>query len=207
VATERAGSKREAAKAARKERIYETSLALFRSQGYRATTVEQIMKRTGLAKGTFFNYFPTKDAVLRYMGAREIGRLGAASLAGSDSSAVGKLKHLMCALAASFEENRDLVCLVFRSGISVPELMVGEAGGFSLRPTASLLLRQAQRAGEVNPVLNADMLASALDALYLQQLVRWCESAEPYPLSECLTGMADLLLLGISTQMREEAAG
>jgi len=204
---ERAGGKREAGKAERKERIYETSLALFRSQGYEATTVDQIMKQSGLAKGTFFNYFPTKDAVLRYMGSREIGRLGAASLVGNDGSALGKLKRLMCALATGFEENRDLVCLVFRSAMSVPELMVGDAGGFSLRPTASLLLRQAQRAGEINPVLSPDMLASALDALYLQQLVRWCESEEPYPLSERLTGMADLLLLGISTQMREDAVG
>ena len=207
MAKERVGGKREAAKVERKERIYDTSVALFLSQGYEGTTVDQIMKQTGLAKGTFFNYFPTKDAVLHYMGSREIGRLGAASLAGSDSSPLGKLKRLMCALAASFEEKRDLVSLVFRSGMSVPELMVGDAGGFSLRSTASLLLRQAQRAGEINPVLNPDMLASALDALYLQQLVCWCESEPPYPLSERLTGMADLLLLGFSIQVREDAGG
>jgi hypothetical protein len=52
--------------------------------------------------------------------------------------------------------------------------------------------------GEVNAQLDPDMLAAVLDALYLQQLVRWCESERPYPLAERLTGITDLLLLGIS---------
>jgi AcrR family transcriptional regulator len=193
--------RRETAKSERRERLYEAALDLFRSQGYETTTVDQITRRAGLAKGTFFNYFPTKDAVLRYMGTREIGRLGTTALSGGNgpNSPVGKLKRLMGTLAASLETDRDLVCLVFRKGISVADLLAGDAGGFSVQPMASLLLRQAQRAGEVNPELDPDMLASALDALYLQQLVRWCESVKAYPLSDRLTGIVDLLLLGITT--------
>jgi AcrR family transcriptional regulator len=193
--------KREIAKSERRERLYEAALTLFRTQGYETTTVDQITRRAGLAKGTFFNYFPTKDAVLRYMGTREIGRLGGTVLSAGNgaSSPLAKLKRLMSTLAVSLENDRDLVCLVFRKGISVADLLAGDAGGFSLQPMASLLLRQAQRAGEVNPELDPDMLASALDALYLQQLVRWCESERPYPLAERLTGIVDLLLLGITT--------
>jgi AcrR family transcriptional regulator len=192
--------KRELAKSERRERLYEAALILFRTQGYETTTVDQICRRAGLAKGTFFNYFPTKDAVLRYMGTREIGRLGSVLSAGAQAhSPLGKLKRLMGTLAASLENDRDLVCLVFRKGISVADLLAGDAGGFSVQPMASLLLRQAQRAGEVNPELDPDMLASALDALYLQQLVRWCESETPYPLADRLTGIVDLLLLGMTT--------
>ena len=62
--------KREQGKLERRERLYEAALALFRTQGYEATTVAQITQRAGLAKGTFFNYFATKDAVLRYLGVR-----------------------------------------------------------------------------------------------------------------------------------------
>jgi AcrR family transcriptional regulator len=193
--------KRETAKSERRERLYEAALALFRTQGYETTTVDQITRQAGLAKGTFFNYFPTKDAVLRYMGTREIGRLGGTvfSAANGTSSPLTKLKRLMSTLATSLENDRDLVCLVFRKGISVAELLAGDAGGFSVQPMASLLIRQAQRAGDVNPELDPDMLASALDALYLQQLVRWCESEKPYPLVDRLTGIVDLLLLGITS--------
>lgn len=189
--------KREQGKYERRERLYEAALALFRSQGYEQTTVDQITRRAGLAKGTFFNYFPTKDAILRHMGVREVGRLGAATLAGSETSNVGKLKRLLIALAASLERDHDLVCLIFRQGVSVSDLLAGDAGGFSIQPTASLLIRQAQRAGEINPDLDPNVLAAALDALYLQQLVRWCESPDSYPLAERLTGVVDLLLVGI----------
>ena len=106
----------------------------------------------------------------------------------------------MAALANSLERDRDLVSMVFRQGISVGELLAGDAGGFSVQPMASLLLRQAQRVGEVNPDLDPDMLAAALDALYLQQLVRWCEASTPYALGERLTGIVDLLMMGIAAR-------
>jgi AcrR family transcriptional regulator len=193
--------KREQGKVERKERLYEAALSLFRGQGYEMTTVDQITRQAGLAKGTFFNYFPTKDAVLRYMGAREVGRLGAATLSlNGTASSIGKLKRLMSALAASLERDHDLVCLIFREGVTVSDLMAGDAGGFSLQPMAALLIRQAQRQNEINPNLDPDALAAALDALYLQQLIRWCESSKPYPLAERLTGIVDLLLSGITTR-------
>jgi AcrR family transcriptional regulator len=190
--------KREQGKAARRESIYLAALELFRTQGYEETTVSQITTQAGVAKGTFFNYFPTKDAVLRHMGAREVARLGAGVLSGGGGSALSKLKRFLGALAGSLETNRQLVTLIFQSGISVQQLMVGDAGGFSVQPTASLLIRQAQRIGEINPVFEPDLLAAALDALYLQQLVRWCASEKPYPLAERLTGLVDLLMLGIA---------
>jgi len=192
--------KREAGKQDRRDRLYDAALALFRQQGYEQTTVDQITRQAGLAKGTFFNYFPTKDAVLRYMGAREIGRLGAGSLAGGSTSAIGNLKRLLAALAAGLEADRELVRLIFARGIAVPELFCGDAGGFSIRPTAALLLRRGQNMNEVAAWLDPDVLAAALDALYLQQLVCWCQAEQPYPLAERLTGILDLLLMGIAAR-------
>jgi TetR/AcrR family transcriptional regulator, cholesterol catabolism regulator len=190
--------KRETGKQERRDRLYEAALALFHEQGYEQTTVDQITRSAGLAKGTFFNYFPTKDAVLRYMGEREIGRLGAASMAGGGISAVANLKRFMGALATSLEQDRALVGLIFAKGVTAPELLGGNAGGFSIQPTAALLIRRAQSLREINPVLDPDVLAGALDALYLQQLVRWCLTETPYPLGERLTGMLDLLMMGIA---------
>ena len=202
MVTQKLSGRREQAKLERRERLYEAALTLFRGQGYEATTVAQITRRAGLAKGTFFNYFPTKDAVLRYLAVREIGRLGNAVLSGRNGSgsALAKLKSLMSTLARSLKQDRELICLVFSKGISVPELLAGDAGGFSLQPMASLLIRRAQRTGEINPDVDPDMLAAALDALYLQQLVRWCRADSAHDLEERLTGIVDLLLLGISAR-------
>lgn len=192
--------KREIGKQERRDRLCEAAGELFREQGYQKTTVDQITRRAGLAKGTFFNYFPTKDTVLRHLGARTIGRLSAGGLAGGSTSAIDSLKRFMTALATSIERDRELVKLIFTEGISVPELLCEDAGGFSLRPTATLLIRRAQHQREINPILDPDTLAIALDALYLQQLVRWCRAESLYPLAERFTGIVDLLMMGIAAR-------
>jgi len=60
VMVQQTSGKRETAKLERRERLYEAALELFRAQGYEATTVDQITRQAGLAKGTFFNYFPRR---------------------------------------------------------------------------------------------------------------------------------------------------
>lgn len=42
----------------------DAALELFISAGYEKTMVADIVKKAGVAKGTFFYYFPTKEAVL-----------------------------------------------------------------------------------------------------------------------------------------------
>ena len=54
-------SRRERKKREKRERLLAESLRLFRNYGYDQTTVAQITRAAGVAKGTFFNYFPTKE--------------------------------------------------------------------------------------------------------------------------------------------------
>ena len=55
---------REKQKAELREHIYQVSLQLFRSKGFEGTTVDVIVKQAGVAKGTFFNYFKSKEYVI-----------------------------------------------------------------------------------------------------------------------------------------------
>jgi AcrR family transcriptional regulator len=61
---------RERKKAATKERLYFEALDLFRRQGFSATTIEEIAEAAEVSKGTFFNYFPSKEALLHYLSER-----------------------------------------------------------------------------------------------------------------------------------------
>jgi len=55
---------RERKKAKTHEAIQAAALRLFRSQGYEATTVEQIAEAAEVSPSTFFRYFPTKEDVV-----------------------------------------------------------------------------------------------------------------------------------------------
>jgi AcrR family transcriptional regulator len=58
-------SKREATKQANREAILGGARGVFSELGFGAATVRDIVRSTGLATGTFYNYFPDKEAVLR----------------------------------------------------------------------------------------------------------------------------------------------
>lgn len=47
-----------------KKKILTVCVRLFLEQGYKKTTITQIVKEAGIARGSFQNLFPTKDAVL-----------------------------------------------------------------------------------------------------------------------------------------------
>lgn len=60
-------SRRERKKEETRRRIFEAAIALFREKGFEQTTVDEITERADVGRGTFFNYFPKKDAVLAYL--------------------------------------------------------------------------------------------------------------------------------------------
>lgn len=45
------------------ERILKTASELFYKQGYRATGVNEVIEASGVAKATFYQHFPTKEAL------------------------------------------------------------------------------------------------------------------------------------------------
>ncbi len=57
-------SRREIRRDKRRTRIRDAAFELFERQGFEATTIDQIAALADVGKGTFFNYFPTKQNVL-----------------------------------------------------------------------------------------------------------------------------------------------
>jgi AcrR family transcriptional regulator len=84
-------------KAATRQRILEAAAQLFAAKGFEASTTRDIADAAGIASGTLFNYFATKEVIL--------ASLAAEALAGADREPAGDT-----AATGSFEE--DLFALV-----------------------------------------------------------------------------------------------
>jgi AcrR family transcriptional regulator len=67
----RAGRRAER-KAATEQRIVTAALSLFQSKGFEATTTKAIAKKAGIAEGTVFNYFPTKEDIALHFFEHEV---------------------------------------------------------------------------------------------------------------------------------------
>jgi len=69
-------------KNATRRRIVDTALELFRTRGFDATTTRDIAREAGIATGTLFNYFDTKEAI--------VGSVAADALAGARTVAAAR---------------------------------------------------------------------------------------------------------------------
>jgi AcrR family transcriptional regulator len=58
-----------------RERLFQAALQLFAEKGFAESTVEDITNAADVGKGTFFNYFPSKDHILLAFGEMQLGKL------------------------------------------------------------------------------------------------------------------------------------
>src|SRR5256885_1595533 len=58
-----------------RERLFRAALHLFAQKGFAETKVEDITNAADVGKGTFFNYFPSKDHILLAFGEMQLGKL------------------------------------------------------------------------------------------------------------------------------------
>lgn len=56
----------------RQAELMDTALELFLSAGYEKTTVQDIVKKVNVAQGTFYYYFPSKEAILEAIFTRHV---------------------------------------------------------------------------------------------------------------------------------------
>jgi len=106
---------REEKKAEQRRAILYTAAALFRKRGYEETRIRDIVERLRISEVTFFNYFPSKDALITEF-AVEMLEFSIASvkreLAREDSSVPERIRSLMRQWAISWDSDREYHVLV-----------------------------------------------------------------------------------------------
>lgn len=103
-------SRRERKKEETKERILRAAFDLFRKRGVEATTVDEICERADIAKGTFFNYFPRKEAVFGYLSETWVtdAEETLAEILGRGVPVWADVRDVFVGVASFYEEDREL---------------------------------------------------------------------------------------------------
>ena len=152
--------------------------ALFERDGFESVTMEQIAAAADVAKGTLYNHFPTKEAVLAYaihhQLAQDLAKLG--GQLGPESVFSEGVGPLMDSLADWCEGHREYLApyLRFRfADIQAPTPDAGVEGPNDMVDVYILLITNSQRAGELRKDLDASFLAVMLPHLCLGVLLQW----------------------------------
>jgi AcrR family transcriptional regulator len=188
---------REQQKRDRHQRIYEEALRLFRARGFQATTMSDIAKAAGVSRGTVFNYYPYKEAILLEHGARRLKRLEA-TVRSSRQDPVEALYVVFEHLASFTEENRDLI-LPLGYELLNPDVTRSKVA-FEAVPLVSLVrdvLARACEAGLVRSDFSRERLARTVANTFFLTALQWAAYRSDRPIHEELRNALQLTLEGI----------
>jgi AcrR family transcriptional regulator len=193
-------SVREYQKKRRRERIFQAAMALFRQRGFQETTASDIAKAAHVSRGTFFNYFPYKEAVLLEYGALLLAGLREEvkkRLArGEDPLAI--LRFIFQEVARYTEAEKDLVLPLLYELLN-PDPIRAKAA-FEALPLGDLIaqvLRPLREKDLVRKDLSLERMGRTLADLYFLTALRWAAYTPERDLKEELQKTLDLALLGI----------
>ena len=172
--------KRERTKASNRAAILEAARDVFAELGYDAATVRDVIRRTDLASGTFYNYFPDKESVLRAL-LEESSREMRARVGDARAEARSLEEFVGHAYRAYFDflvEDRPTFDLLRRNAGTIRALMDEPALGAAAVADLIADLREAIGRGEM-PALDAEYMAAAMAGAGLEVAIRMIERDPP----------------------------
>lgn len=161
-----------------KEQIFMQSMALFQEKGFDNVTVEEITRACGIAKGTFYNYFPKKETILLHLGLLQM-ESAKDSLKRYDNleDLKEKLRLLFQDLFDRFSLYPDLARLaiaeMMRSSLLIQEEL-NMVETFQLKLVG--LIEEGQMKGQIVEHLSSTDVAAVVAGVYFYSLMVWASS-------------------------------
>jgi AcrR family transcriptional regulator len=166
--------RRERHRAETRERLFRAALKIFAERGYLQTTVEDITEAADLGKGTFFNYFPTKEHVLATLGAERIAAIERALQKAKKGPVWPVLKELTTDLAGQSTASAAMLRAIYAAHASCDPV---RAELHKRLNTGRSLLAQifalGQKSGEIRRDRSAAELARLSQIVMLGLTLAW----------------------------------
>jgi len=162
-------------------KLFRSALQLFAQHGFPNVTVEDITEAADVGKGTFFNYFKSKDHVLSVMAEIQLGKVREAL----DAAEAGKrsirsvLHDLFVKVTEEPGRSPELARTILSSFLSstIRDLLAQNmADG---RRMAARIMELGQERGELDPLLKAEQMALQLQQTFLGTMLMWSLRGEP----------------------------
>ena len=178
---------RESKKQKLRASIIENAIGLFREHGFEATTVRGISQACEVSEATFFNYFPTKDAVLSAWAHGLVERHFEPAHGLAEHRLRPVMRRLCDSLASTVEGDREFAARAWarvKLPLGPPEVVAG-------------IFETGQAGGELRRDLSPRQLGGIFYAAVCGTLADWLAREEPRgSLASELRRAADLVLDG-----------
>ncbi len=184
-------------------RLFAAAAGLFATQGYHETTVDQIAREAGVAKGTFFVHFTTKDAVITELVGKQV-RAARRAREHEQGTPVDRLRAAVLALGDQAGVSRGLSRAVLSATLANAE--VGSRAGDLFHEVLAGMIedaRAAQAAGLLTTSTDAETIANTLMASYLGAALHFASATDPVPILSVLSPIVEANLAGFAAKNGE----
>ena len=166
--------RRERRRAEVRERLFRAALRLFAERGFMETTVEDITEAADVGKGTFFNYFRTKEHVLATFGAERLAALERAVERAKQGPVMPVLRNLPNDLVSHTTENAALLRAIYAAHASCAPVRAELHKRLQIgRRLLAEIFAVAQERGEVRRDLSALEMARLVQIMLLGKTLAW----------------------------------
>lgn len=164
-------------------RLFRCALQLFAERGYSNVTVEDITEAADVGKGTFFNYFESKDQVLSVMAEIQLGKVKEAlTMAEAGGQTIcSVLHHLFLGSAAEPGRSPDLARALLSSFLAtegVRRLMAHNLASEG-RKILAQIVAAGQKRGEIDSRLKKEKVALHIQQAFMGTLLLWSLEGQP----------------------------
>ena len=193
--------RRERRKEETRNQIFQAAMKLFEKKGAFNTTVEEITAEADVAKGTFFNYFPSKEAIFGALAERQLGIISRAVERSKTAPSVRPVLIDMCKeLGAGPGRSQLMLRSVLGMVLSHKFLMELFAASLGKgRAMVAEIISRGQVLGEVRSDLSAIELARVVQHSAFGTNFIWAVSP-PSDLSSWHEKTMDVIWRGIASE-------
>lgn len=189
----------------KRDRILDAATKVFAKHGFFTAQVADVAKRAGVAAGTVYLYFNSKDDLLlslfdRTMREAIAGGRAALDALGHTATPIERLRHIAHVHLARLGRDRQLAT-VFQVELRQSTKFMAQLSTSSLRDYLSLLrdvIIDGQQAGQFRPDLNPTLAAKVIFGALDEMATNWILSERDYALEDDADPVMDMLIGGLA---------
>ena len=186
-------------KAQTRRKLIQSAKHLFDEHGFDAVSVDQIVKKANVAKGTFYQYYETKLDVLSDV-VRDIGAdkfKAALEEVEAGKSALEILDRFIYAQCEWFEANAKVAEALLMASLKTVGHDLKEEHRHS-RVFLTKLMRLAQQQGRVRDELDPRQIAKVIGGALVISVLAWCQNPKSGQLKPTMKQSLDIIINGVA---------